>query len=83
MQATVIKGEKFEFKSEFAGVLQGSVLGLLLFLIDVNDTVYNIELVIKLFVDDTSLSLALNNPEWRAEILNGDLEKEKRKEKNP
>ena len=33
----------------------------------VND---NIESVIKLFADDTSLSLALNNPDSRAEILN-------------
>ena len=30
--------------------------------------------VIKLFPDDTSLSLALNNPDLRAEILNHDLE---------
>ena len=32
------------------------------------------ETVIKLFADDTSLSLALNNPDSRAEILNHDLE---------
>ena len=75
MQATIIKGEKSEFKSELAGVLQGSVLGPLLFLIYVNDIVNNTELVTKLFADDTSLSLALNNPDWRAEILNLDLEK--------
>ena len=37
--------------------------------------VNNIESVIKLFADDTSLSLALNNPDSRAEILNHDLEK--------
>ena len=37
--------------------------------------VNNIESVIKLFADDTSLSLALNNPDWRAEIMNRDLEK--------
>ena len=39
------------------------------------DIVNNIESVIKLFADDTSLSLALNNPDSRAEILNHDLEK--------
>ena len=54
---------------------QGSVLGPLLFLISINDTVNNIQSVIKLFADDTSLSLALNNPDSRAEILNHDLEK--------
>ena len=31
--------------------------------------------MIKLFADDTSLSLALNNPDSRVEILNHDLEK--------
>ena len=72
MQATVIKGEKSKFKSVSAG---GSVLGPLLFLIYSNDIVNNIESMIKLFADDTSLSLALNNPDSRAEILNHDLEK--------
>ena len=75
MQATVIKGEKSDFKSVLAGVPQGSVLGLLLFLIYMNDIIVNnIESVIKLFADDTSFSLALNNPDSRAEILNHDLE---------
>ena len=75
MQATVIKGEKSDFKSVSAGVPQGSVLGPLLFLIYINDIVNNIQSVIKLFADDTSLSLALNNPDSRAEILSHDLEK--------
>ena len=51
------------------------MFGPLLFLIYINDIVYNIESVIKLFADDTSLSLALNNPDLHAEILNHDLEK--------
>ena len=51
------------------------MLGPLLFLIYINDIVNNIESVIKLFADDTSLSLALNIPGSRAEILNHDLEK--------
>ena len=75
MQATVIKGEKSDFKSVSAGVPQGPVLGSLLFLIYVNDIVNNIESVIKLFTDDTSLSLALNDPDSRAKTLNHDLEK--------
>ena len=74
MQATVIEGDKSDFKSVSAGVPQGSVLGPFLFLIYVNDIVNNIESVINFFADDTSLSLTLNNPDSRAEILNHDLE---------
>jgi hypothetical protein len=74
-QATVIKGEKSDLMSIPAGVPQGSVLGPLLFLVYINDIVTDIESVIKLFADDTSLSVALNNPDIRAEILNHDLEK--------
>ena len=81
MKATVIKGEKTDFKSVSAGVPQGSVLGPLLFLIYINDIVNNTESVIKLSADDTSLSLALNNPDSRAEILNHDLEKNQERAK--
>lgn len=74
-QAVVIENEKSNYKRIPAGVPQGSVLGPLLFLIYINDIVEGIESNIKLFADDTSMSLALNNPDIRAEILNSDLEK--------
>ena len=38
-----------------------------------------IESVIKLFADDTSMYLCLENPHIRAEILNNDLEEKKKK----
>ena len=74
-QAVVIKGEKSVEKNILSGVPQGSVLGPLLFLIFINDIVRSIEFVIKLFADDTSMSLGHTNPDIRPEILTNDLAK--------
>ena len=46
----------------------------LLFLIYINDIVIDIESVIKVLADDTSMYLCLDN-DVRVEILNSDLEK--------
>ena len=46
----------------------------LLFLIYINDIIQDIESVIKLFADDTSMYLFLENPHVWAEILNNDLD---------
>ena len=75
VQTLVIKGEKSAEKTVPSGVPQGAVLGPLSFLIFINDIVYKIESVIKLFADDTSMSLGLTNPNIRAEILMSDLDK--------
>ena len=72
-QATVIKGYKSDLVTIPAGVPQGSVLGPLLFLIYINDIVDEIESSIKLFADDTSISLSIENPVTRSEMLNRDL----------
>ena len=74
-QSVVIKGETSNAMPVTAGVPQGSVLGPLFFLIYINDIVENIEAVIKLFADDTSLSLGTDNFDIRTEILNSDLQR--------
>ena len=75
MQTVVIKGEKSRLKRVVSGLLQGSMLGPLLFLIYINDIVNDIQSVIKIFADDTSMSLALKTPNVRADIVNSDLHK--------
>ena len=74
-QAVVVKGSISEYLCTSAGVPQGSVLGPVLFLIYINDIVSEIESVMKLFADDTSMYLCLDNQNIRAEILNSDLDK--------
>ena len=54
-QRIVLNGQTSEWEKITAGVPQGSILGLLFFLIYINDLTDGISSVVKLFADDTSL----------------------------
>ena len=72
-QAVTIKGEISSYLNISSGVPQGSVLGPTLFLIYINDIVNDINSIIKLFADDTSMYLSLNDANERTVRLNQDL----------
>ena len=71
----VINGSNSDWLSINAGVSQWFILDPLLFIICINDIVQGIDAQIKLFADDTSLYLVVDDPIETVETLNGDLDK--------
>ena len=76
-QRVVINNSCSTWQSIPAGVPQGSILGPLLFLIYINDIVNDIDAKIRLFADDTSLYVIVddNQEQTSADIINSDLQK--------
>ena len=73
LQRVVLNGQNSSWVPVFAGVLQGSVLGPLLFLIYTNDLAEGILWPTKLFADGTSLFSVVNNINESANQMNMDL----------
>ena len=74
-QKVIINGKESTVIEINAGVPQGSILGPLFFLIFINDIVTDIGCNIKLFADDTSIYIIIDDPNVAAENLNNDLDR--------
>ena len=72
-QHVVFLGAVSNWASLQAGVPQGSILIPLLFLIFINDIVHDIQSNIRLFADDTSLYIIIDDPNTSNSILHNDI----------
>ena len=70
----VLNGFYSDYSQIESGVLQGSVLGHLLFLVYINDLERNIKSNVKFFADDTMLFSLVKDPVTSANDLNHDFD---------
>ena len=72
-QRVVLPGAVSDWIFIHAGVPQGSILGPLLFLVYINNIVLDIGSNIRLFADDTSVYIVVDDPVTAAACINADL----------
>ena len=74
-QRVVLNGQTSSWQNVYAGVPRGSILGLLLFLIYINDLPEGLTSMYKIFTDDTSLFSKVIDKNNSNSRLNSDLAK--------
>ena len=74
-QRLLVNGQISEWQNVTAGVLEGSILGPLLFLVDINDLSGDLSSKAKLFADDISLFSVTHDITTSENELNYDLKK--------